>query len=75
MNELISEAKWDMAYADLQRAYGGLISSIGIEYTPLLDSETPLEELARAVEQGWTTALERHRRQLASTGALNGGGG
>jgi len=59
MNELIAEAKYDIAYADLQRAYGGLVASIGIEFSPTLDTNVPLDALAEALEMGWDTALKR----------------
>ncbi|MBU2327640.1 MAG: TolC family protein [Alphaproteobacteria bacterium] len=61
MNELIAEAKFDIAYADLQRAYGGLMASIGIEFTPNSEPDVPLDVLAEALEAGWDAALERIR--------------
>ncbi|SOE19046.1 outer membrane protein TolC [Hoeflea halophila] len=58
MNELIAEARCDIAYADLQRAYGGLLASIGIEFSPTAESDVPLDVLAKALEAGWDAALE-----------------
>ncbi len=61
MNELIAEAKFDMAYADLEKAHGGLIASIGLDPTPLLDPAAPVAVLSDALEEGWKNALELRR--------------
>lgn len=61
MNELIAEAKYDMAFADLEKAHGGLITSIGLDPTPLLDPAAPVGVLAQALEDGWKNALELGR--------------
>lgn len=61
MNELIAEAKYDIAYADLQKAYGGLIASIGLEYSPMLNPAIPLGQLAKSLEAGWDGALDKHQ--------------
>ncbi|MBI1291052.1 TolC family protein [bacterium] len=57
MNELIAEAKFDMAYADLEKAHGGLIASIGLDPTPLLDPAAPVAVLSSALEEGWKNAF------------------
>jgi len=61
MNELIAEAKYDIAYADVQKAYGGLIASIGLEFSPVLDPQAPLDQLAASLEAGWNGALDKHQ--------------
>lgn len=68
MNELIAEAKYDIAYADMQKAYGGLISSMGLEVSTSLNRKAPVGALGKALEEEWTTALQPHLDVRPSTG-------
>lgn len=58
MNELIAEAKYDIALADMQKAYGGLISSVGLEASPSVDPKSDIATLAGVLEEEWSMALE-----------------
>lgn len=58
MNELVAEAKYDMAYADVERAYGKLLASLGLDPTPLLDPAAPVAALAQALDEGWRNRLQ-----------------
>lgn len=60
MNELIAEARHDMANAELQKAYGGLVAALGIDHLPLLDTTAPVDALAAELERHWSEASELH---------------
>lgn len=55
MNELIAEAKHDIAYADVQKAYGAVIASIGYEYQIPQDISLSVFDLADSLENDWST--------------------
>lgn len=50
MNLLVAEAKHDIAYADLQNAYGNVLASVGVELVdPAAASSMPLADLTRHI--------------------------
>ena len=69
MNELIAEAKYDIAYADMQKAYGGLISSMGLELSTSLNRKAPVGALGKALEEEWSSALQPRLDVRPITGA------
>ncbi|MCY1667732.1 TolC family protein [Rhizobium sp. SL86] len=57
MNELIAEAKYDISFAEMQKAYGGLISSLGLEDPVSLDRRADVKTLSSAIESEWNADL------------------
>lgn len=50
MNLLVAEAKHDIAYADLQNAYGNFLASIGVDLVdPATAANLPLADLSRRI--------------------------
>lgn len=64
MNELIAEAKYDISFAERQKAYGSLISSLGLELPVSLDRRADIKTLSSALQSGWNADL--HSRVTAS---------
>ncbi|MEO9653439.1 TolC family protein [Marinomonas sp.] len=55
MNEILDEISYDTAYADLQNAYAGLYSSMGIaNFDVEIGDEEDLEELTTKLRDRWT---------------------
>lgn len=54
MNTLVAEAKYDIAYAQLQNAYANLFSSMGLDpYNWEIDRAQPVAGLASSLKQLW----------------------
>ena len=53
MNALVADAKYDLAYADLQGAYASLYASIGIEPQRNANTRLPVKQLAQMLERNW----------------------
>ncbi|MFK7901602.1 MAG: TolC family protein [Nitratireductor sp.] len=54
MNALISSAKYDIAYADLQNAFAGIYSSIGVDpWGDYLDLDADVATLTSSLKQTW----------------------
>ena len=54
MNTLVSEVKYDIAYADTQNAYANLFSSMGIdEFAPEITGRESVSNLRRAMSELW----------------------
>lgn len=54
MNTLIAEAKYDVAYAQLQNAYANLFSSMGLDpYGWEINRDEPIGQLAQSLKQLW----------------------
>ena len=51
MNTLVAEVKYDIAYADIENAYAGLLGSVGIDPVPYNANEDSLESLSEALEK------------------------
>ena len=62
MNTLVSEVKYDIAYADTQNAYANVFSSMGIdEFTPDITGRETVSALSAALSDLWSkreTALK-----------------
>ena len=50
MNTLVAEVKYDIAYADVENSYAGLLGSVGIDPIPYDANEDSLESLSEALE-------------------------
>ena len=60
MNTLVSEVRYDIAYADAQNAYANLYAAMGIDgFTPEVTRDDPVRALAGSLQSMWT------RRELA----------
>ena len=54
MNTLVAEAKYDIAYAQLQNAYANLFSSIGLDpYASEIDRSQSVPQVAASLKQLW----------------------
>ena len=53
MNALVADAKYDLAYADLQSAYANLYASIGVEPQRNINVNLPIKQLAASLERNW----------------------
>ena len=51
MNTLVAEVKYDIAYADIENAYAGLLGSVGIDPVPYNANEDSLESLSEALKK------------------------
>ena len=50
MNMIVAEAKYDIAYADLQNAYGNILAAVGVDLVdPAAAASMPVGELARHI--------------------------
>lgn len=59
MNSLISEVKYDIAFADLQNAYANIFAAIGIDdFGPEVTGTEPLTELSESLEALWMTRIK-----------------
>ncbi len=55
MNALVADAKYDLAYADLQGAYANLYASIGIEPQRHVNTHLSVSQLAAVLERNWSS--------------------
>lgn len=63
MNTLVSEVRYDIAYADAQNAYANLYAAMGIDsLTPEITTDASVGQLARSLKDMWA------QRQLAMKG-------
>ena len=54
MNELVSEVKYDLAYAEAQNAYANLFASMGVDaFGPDLTGQEDIATLSKALDQLW----------------------
>ena len=54
MNTLVAEAKYDIAYAQLQNAYANLFSSMGLDpYNWEIDRGQSVDAMASSLKQLW----------------------
>ena len=61
MNSLVSEVRYDIAYADAQNAYANLYSAMGVDsFTPEVTGQQSVAQLQGALRDMWA------KRQLAS---------
>lgn len=61
MNSLVTEVRYDIAYADAQNAYANLYASMGLDsFTPEVTGQQNVAQLAGALKDMWA------KRQLAS---------
>ena len=51
MNTLVAEVKYDIAFADIENTYAGLLGSIGIDPVPYDANNDSLESLSEALEK------------------------
>jgi outer membrane protein TolC len=67
MNTIVADAKYDIAYADLQNAYGNILASMGADIIqPDVSNNMDVVELTRHVRQG----LERIASQRSITSLI-----
>jgi hypothetical protein len=67
MNTLLSDAKLDMVYADLQNAYANVYASLGINPFPQgLDLTQPVEVVATQLRDMWTERGNAPKLQVAT---------
>ncbi|MES2753918.1 MAG: TolC family protein [Pseudomonadota bacterium] len=60
MNTLVSEVRYDIAYADAQNAYANLYAAMGIDgFTPEVTPDAPVRALAGSLQSMWA------RREIA----------
>jgi outer membrane protein TolC len=63
MNTLVSEVRYDIAYADAQNAYANLYAAMGVDsFTPDVTDRASVHELAGALQDMWA------RRDVAFRG-------
>ena len=63
MNTLVSEVRYDIAYADAQNAYANLYAAMGIDsFTPEVTNAASVHDLATSLQSMWT------KRQVAMVG-------
>jgi outer membrane protein TolC len=63
MNTLVSEVRYDIAYADAQNAYANLYAAMGIDsFTPDVTGRASVRELAGALHDMW------QKREVAMAG-------
>lgn len=56
MNSLVTEVKYDIAFADMQNAYANLFAAIGIDdFGPNITGSEPLAQLSSSLETLWAT--------------------
>ncbi len=54
MNTLIASAQYDIAFSDLQNAFAGIYSSIGVDpFGDYLDTSASVAELTKALQRTW----------------------
>jgi outer membrane protein TolC len=54
MNMIVSEVRYDLAYANLQNAYGNVYASLGLDAFPPVDiDKVSVVELASALRKSW----------------------
>lgn len=54
MNQIVAEAKYDLAVADMQNAFANIHSSMGLDpYGAGVSGQEPVAELANKLEQHW----------------------
>ena len=54
MNQIVAEAKYDLAVADLQNAFANIHSSMGFDpYGGDVSGQEPVMELANKLQQHW----------------------
>lgn len=55
MNSVLSEIRYDAAYADVQNAYANLYASMGLDNFDIdIQANTPISEIATKLQQHWT---------------------
>jgi len=55
MSEVLTEVRYDVAYADLQNAYANLYASMGLDNFDIdLQAELPIAKMAQSLEEHWT---------------------
>lgn len=64
MNQLVSEARYDIAYADLQNAYADIFSAVGQEVYGEIDaSNASVAQLTEHLRGYWVKLQKRIQRQ------------
>jgi outer membrane protein TolC len=59
MNSLVTEVKYDIAYADMQNAYANLFAAIGIDdFGPNITGSEPISQLSTSLEMLWAARVE-----------------
>lgn len=54
LNTIITEVRYDLAYANLESAYGNIYASIGLDAFPTIDiAQASVAELAQALRENW----------------------
>jgi outer membrane protein TolC len=60
MNSLITEVKYDIAYADMQNAYANLFAAIGIDdFGPDITGTEPLAQLSSSLKMLWASRVDK----------------
>ncbi len=60
MNTLVSEVRYDIAYADLQNAYANLFASMGVdEFAPNITGQEDVATLRTALAQMWANRADQ----------------
>ena len=61
MNALVAEARYDIAYAQLQNAFAGLFSSVGeAPYSQTISPDMSVDELTRILRDTWRERGDTH---------------
>jgi len=59
MNSLVTEVKYDIAFADIQNAYANLFAAIGVDnFGPDITGTEPLAKISASLETLWATRAE-----------------
>ena len=60
MNEIVSEAKYDLALADLQNAFANIYASMGLDpFGATARSDDSVSELSKHLKQHWSTRTSK----------------
>ena len=60
MNYLVARVRYDIAYADLQNAYAGIYTSIGVDpYGANITGQESIRELAKKLRRVWSRRSDR----------------
>ncbi|MGL4496413.1 MAG: TolC family protein, partial [Beijerinckiaceae bacterium] len=73
MNVLVSEVRYDLAYANLQNAYANIYASLGLDAFPAVDIDrVSVGELSRALRKTWVARGDLSMIRLADSAPVEG---